>query len=310
MFERLKSGWDLIATGNRALFSYPALLLPLLGVWGVYAPSVLWLRFGLRGVDRGLKFAAVCAVVVLLSVLITWACAALVAMIENIERDGRAQPASALAGLFPGKALSLLPLALLWALLWILLLVLGALFSKKRRGADDDEPLSAQSAAETLLGDDSRWSLSSAFFDALQKAVRMTVFLAVPAVVWDAEGPFGCMRQGLSVLKHHVAEFITGFALTELAATLVFLPPGLLLYVVRKGKYHLPDEVWYGVILYCGLAWSYMVYLEQMFCSELYLWHRNWLAASKKDKSLKLTDVKRPDLLDGVNDMNARLKGK
>jgi hypothetical protein len=63
-----------------------------------------------------------------------------------------------------------------------------------------------------------------------------------------------------------------------------------------------PEWVWVAVIIYSGLAWSFCMYLEQMFTAQLYLWHLKWeesvLEAKKRNQPLPLfKDTEQPALL-------------
>jgi hypothetical protein len=72
---------------------------------------------------------------------------------------------------------------------------------------------------------------------------------------------------------------------------------------------HLSAEFWTVVFIYIAFAWSFSIYLEQMFCAELYLWHLKWEDAIRvaKQKGRKgptsISQVKKPCLLDEVNDL-------
>ena len=136
----------------------------------------------------------------------------------------------------------------------------------------------------------------------------MIAFLIYPAIVWEKKGFFKSIKKGLAVAKAHKAEFITGFILTDLAALVVFLPPSILF--ILSGKFHIefPDWVWLTTIIYCGFAWSFSMFLEQMFTAELYLWHLLWenessIAKNNGDELPKLEDVRRPSIMDNVPDM-------
>jgi len=46
-----------------------------------------------------------------------------------------------------------------------------------------------------------------------------------------------------------------------------------------------PQSVWVGVIIYIGFAWSFCMYLEQMFTATLYLVHLKWEEAVNAAKT-------------------------
>jgi hypothetical protein len=121
----------------------------------------------------------------------------------------------------------------------------------------------------------------AAFIDALKKGVRMVMFLIMPAIAWDNLGFFAATKKGLSVLRAHLGDFASGYALTYAAAAIVFLPPWII-FELRTGRHsnppliHFSDSVWVVTTIYVGLAWSFCIYLEQMFMAQLYLWHMKW----------------------------------
>jgi hypothetical protein len=72
--------------------------------------------------------------------------------------------------------------------------------------------------------------------------------------------------------------------MTYAVASVVFLPPAIILEL-GTGHHgappaiHFAEPVWVAIIIYMGVAWSFSMYLEQMFMAQLYLWHTNWEAS-------------------------------
>jgi len=67
--------------------------------------------------------------------------------------------------------------------------------------------------------------------------------------------------------------------------------------------YHFPPEVWVGVIIYIGLAWSLSMYLEQMFMANLYNLQMNWvkiaaIAKANGEKVLEFHQMPLSKLID------------
>lgn len=304
-------GWNIIVQSVKALFKYPVLLVPIILVWLVYAPVILWLKYtpSLRAMTFSQEVCVAFLVILLLSVITLMACATLLEMIQQIER-GTPSLAAALSETLSRDAIKILPLALVWAIIWLLLTVLEAIFARKR-DSDDDSTLNAQSAAETLAGY-GNFSFTDAFFNALKKGVRMVVFLILPAIAWDDLDPFDAAGKGLAILRAHLSDFVAGYALTYAAAVVVFLPPAVILEL-GTGRHHnpplvhFPDSVWVGVIIYIGLAWSFCMYLEQMSMAQLYLWHLKWEKAREEAKLTRrpipeFREVSPPRLLEGMPD--------
>ena len=215
-----------------------------------------------------------------LSFMILMSCAVVLEMIRQIEL-GNPSLIRAVGKALSKDMIKVLPLSIVWATIWFVLTVIEAILSRfKKKDGDNDDTLTAQNAAATIANFRD-FSFSAAFIDALKKGVRMVVFLIMPAIAWENLGFFDATKKGLSVLRAHLGDFARGYALTYAAAVIVFLPPWIVLELGtgRHGNpplIHFPDSVWVGTIIYIGLAWSFCIYLEQMFMAQLYLWHMKW----------------------------------
>jgi hypothetical protein len=231
----------------------------------------------------------------------------LLELIEQIENGENANILNAFVNVIKNNFLRALPILLVWAILWFIIQVIQAFF-RRRNSSNEDEGFSAKNAARTLAGIDSNWSLSSAFFEALKKGVRMIVFLILPAIAWEELSAISATKKGLSILRAHVAEFTTGFVLSEAVSIFAFLPAVIIFYVTDKFDIVLSNEIWYVVIMYCAFAWSFSLYIEQMFAAELYLWHMKWVEASEIAKKKKkspptFSRIKPPSILDDIPEL-------
>ncbi|MDD4005096.1 MAG: hypothetical protein PHW69_07840 [Elusimicrobiaceae bacterium] len=307
------SGWRLFLSTLKILNRYPVFLVPIMAVWVLYAAITLYLKYFFPwdlfapAAATGIMFLAF----FVFSLSIVLSCCVVLELVQQIE-TGRPPSLAAAAGETLGRDLAkALPLALLWAVIWFALSVIEALLSgKKRDGGKDD--FNTQNAAGTLLnqGDFSWTGLS---FNLIKKGVRMLVFLILPAIAWEDAGFFAAMKKGISVLRSHFGKFAAGYALTGAAATIVFLPPGIIL-TLGTGRHgspptiEFPAYVWTYVIIYIGLAWSFCMYIEQMFVASLYLWHMKWEkrareAARQGQLPPRFEDIPQPVLLDNIPDM-------
>jgi hypothetical protein len=178
----------------------------------------------------------------------------------------------------------ILPIALVWAFLWFILSVINALL--KSEETQEDHERSVQAVAETLAGYE-KFSFSRVLIDALQKGIRMAVFLVIPAIAWEGYGTKDALKRGIAIFKARLKQFTFGYVLTWVASGWVFLPVFLCILFGTKhdGKPPLiefPPEVWVGVIIYTGFAWSFSIYLEQMYMACLYRWHMKWEGLCKE----------------------------
>ena len=298
-------GWALIIHSINVFKAYPSFLLPILAVWAAYVPSVLYLRYGYRWGVHGFRqdSAVVFLFIFGLSFFILMSCAIVLDMIRQIEMGTPSLP-KAIEKAFGKDMFRILPLAIVWAAIWFLLTLIEAIFAKKRD--NDDGRLTAQNAAATIANY-RNFSFSTAFIEALKKGVRMVVFLIMPAIVWEDLSFYDATKKGLAVLRAHLGDFGVGYALTYAAATVVFFPPAVI-FELGTGHHgnpplmHFPDSVWIGTIIYMGLAWSFCIYLEQMFMAQLYLWHMKWEesvshAKISNEALPRFDDVACPELL-------------
>jgi hypothetical protein len=240
-----------------------------------------------KNYDLATNLGVVFLEIFIFSFSILMACDVILEMIRQIEND---EPSLIVA---IGKTIikdmvKILPLATVWAIIWFILSIIEVLLSKKR---GDDNDLNAYNVAETLSGY-GNISISTAFIEAINKGVRMVLFLILPAVAWENLGFGVAVKKGFAILKAHLGDFANGYALTYLTAVIVFLPAAII-FELGTGRHgnppliHFPEYVWVGVIIYMGFAWSFCIYMEQMFMAQLYLWHLKWeeeIEYAKKNK--------------------------
>ncbi len=305
MFSGIQNAGSLFASVAQVPLRHPATLAPLLIVWCVYAPVTVYLYFYFPWADISVWRAsgAIFAAIVLISYMVSLASFILLEQIRLIETGKTPGLARPLAVAF-SNSLRALHVTLIWALLWFLISLAEAILSPRDR-RDDFEP-STQTVARVLAGGEGA-SISGAVFEALNQGVRMLAFLIFPAIAWERHAK--PIRRGLGVALAHKTEFASGFALTWMAAGVVFLPPAFVFTLSEQTDVPFADWVWYAVILYSGLAWSFTMLLEQLFTAELYLWDMKWREACEQAgpdaPTIKLRDVPRPSILDGVSDMTA-----
>jgi hypothetical protein len=164
-----RRGWELIIHSLNVFKAYPSFLLPILAVWTAYVPAVLYLRYEYRwqahgiGQDIAIGFLFIFA----LSFAILMCCAVVLDMIRQIEA-GEPSLSKAISKAFGTDMIRVLPLAIVWALVWFVLTLIEAIVSKKRGADDDNDMLTAQHAAETIANY-RNFSFSSAFIEALRR---------------------------------------------------------------------------------------------------------------------------------------------
>lgn len=306
MFRGVKNGLELIKASVSALKKYPLMLIPMLLCWLLYAPIVVAAKYYIPwgSFTLPMQIAVAFALVLGLTTAFSLSAFILLELIHQIEMGRRPALTAALRqGL--DDLFRAFPIVLIWALAWFTLSVIAAIFRKG--GQHGDAQATPENIAKTLGGGENI-SLAGGIIQALKKGVRMTVFIIYPALAWEEMGTSKAVRKGLSIAKSHLSEFATGFMLTELAALVVFTPPAILFLLSDLPGVDFPDLVWFTTILYCAFAFSFTLFLEQIFTAELYLWHLILEKATEDAEKAghptpTLATVKRPTLLDNVPDM-------
>ena len=296
-------GWKLFKDCFASLARYPALLIPVFMSWCVFAGIVLWERYYFQPPDSvALWLLYIYLMLLAASLAICAGCLLMLEFMQQIERGERTSLGKALGELVGTDLVRMVPIAVLWSVLWFILLILMALTSKKKRGSRSDREPSAQDAARTLGGADGEsFSLARLGLRMIEKLLRMTVFLSLPAIAWADKGPFAAIGSALRVIRRHPLHFLTVYSLTGLAALVMGIPLGVVFYLNDHGV-AFSSAFWTGVIIYIGTVWTLSMYLEQMTVALLYLWHLKWL---RNGATGDLSSVPRPSLLDGVAEFRA-----
>lgn len=304
MFQGLKNASQLIYAAIKAFIKHPLLLLPLLCCWCIYAPMILYFTFYLPWDEysQAVQYFIAFSYFLILSVIFSWSTFFLLELIRQIEMDEKQNTFTAFSNSIKNTIIGL-PIALIWAIIWFIITVIELMIRGKSSRNSNGQKFSYENAAKTIAGYQ-EFSLSRAFFQALKKAVRMAAFLILPAIAWEKLNTVDSIKKGIGIAKVHHTEFAAGFILTEIAAFIVFIPPIVIFYINGNYDVEFCNGVWYALIFYCSFAWSFSLYLEQMFVSELYLWHLIWEKERlTKGDDLKLQDVRRPSVMDNIPDL-------
>ena len=309
MLDALNAGLHMIGHAFVVFRRFPVFILPLLGCWIVYAVIILYLEFGSTGnqILEISDFLSVFALIFVFTSVLAFSGFVVLELIQQVESGRTPKLFAATRDALRENFVKAIPIILVWSALWFVLTVLSAIFSRRKSDRGSDR-LSMQSAARTFAKSDTSFFSFRNYFRMLNKALRMQAFLILPAIAWLNCGPSNATKLGHSVSRQHLKHFASGFILSEGVAMIIFLPAGLLIVFVDQGNYSLPDAIWLGVIIYCAVGWSLVIYVEQMFAAELFLWHLKWSRENERRASLNLPavalgEVARPDLLDDVSEL-------
>jgi hypothetical protein len=317
MFQSMKNGFAILFSINHLLFQRPVLLLPIFFCWLVYGATIIFFRFKFdwSPYDGAELFVVLFLIIFFLSFVISLTNFVLLELIEQIENGKTVSVTQAVAHTLTKNLVRALPIILAWSTLWFLIACIEMLTKTKKNNdsSAEDEELNARNAARELANI-KEFSLGSLFFGSLKQGVRMLAFLIFPAIAWENDSTYNATKKGFLVAKKHWAEFATGFLLTRLLSQIIFFPVGLV-FALTKKKHNLPEHLWTYVILYIGLAWSYIIYLEVLFTAELYLWDLNWRRVCQKNEAEGkplplLSEIKRPSVLDNFPDLSKTIVKK
>ncbi|MCP4610731.1 MAG: TerB family tellurite resistance protein [Planctomycetes bacterium] len=215
---------------------------------------------------------------------------------QQIESGEKISFLKALKEAFVLDFLKMIPIAAIWAFLWLIILILKSGGRKKSGGRAQP---STRDAARTLAGADSTLSFFSLGLIMIEKLIRMIVFLTLPAIAWENKGPFSSIKQSFRIFKKHPVQFMTTYTLTGIIAIIMALPLCIIFTLDKKGV-TFSAAFWTGVIIYEAIIWTLGIYFEQMSVALLYFWHLRWEECGSQGE---LSSIPKPDLLDNVYEL-------
>lgn len=299
-----------MADANQILITHKRLLLPLLVIWAILA--LITIYFGFIFVWESLTTLESLLVLFLIfqahCISIAVGCSITLNLIEQIESGRSPCLADGFRRTFGPNCLSIVIVGAVWGFLYFVLAVVDAL-AKEKNSRDSERELTFESATRRLNGLDQEFSWSSFTISALQKLIRMIAFLCLPAICWFNKGPIVAFREAKKTIAQHPGEFFLGYSCSGLILSIVALPIAIPAYLDSKEVIELSEIAWAFVFFYGGLAWSYGIFVEQLFVSELYLWHLKWRQANAFAKqnnfpALNLAEVAKPCLLDEIREVD------
>ncbi|MEK9130158.1 MAG: hypothetical protein AAB526_02065 [Patescibacteria group bacterium] len=307
MFKGIKSGWQLVRESMKVFNHYPKFIVPLLITWLIYAPMVLYLEYWFNWdvYSEAQIYLIVFSVIFIFAFILSFSCSVLLELIQQLESGKQINIKSAFWHTLRHNTLKMLPIIIVWTIIWFILLIIQVLLSKDERS--EKKSYSSENAAKTLAGYQG-FTFSRAFFEALEKGIRMIVFLILPGIAWENLNFWKSTKKGIAVFKSNLSAFVTGFLLTEFVWYLIMIPPIILFFLSDEMGVSFSDKIWFITSIYIAFAWSYSIYLEQMFAAELYLWNHKWekevLKAQLEGRPIPLlNDILKPSILDESHDL-------
>ncbi len=308
-FERAQSGGAILVHAFKVLDTYPVLFMPIFICWIFVAAGILYFNyvFDWDACSASETFLTAFLIIMGFTLIYSMAALMLLELLEQLERGRKFSIIAAVRETFMKDLPKALPVIVTWAFIDFCLTVLDVFSRDSKKGGNLGDEFTAENAAKTLAGYENT-SIFDLGIEALEKGIRMISFLIFPAIAWEDLSTVAAVKKAFVILRVHTTEFVSGYLTTWAASAIIFLPPGLLFYITDKMGATLPDRVWVATIIYCGVGWSFYLYLEQMFAGLLYLWNKKWEQelgyAEESGASLSLRDVRQPSFLDGIADLN------
>ncbi len=308
-YNRVLHSFSFGAHAFHACLKFPVLLAPILLCWMLYGATIIYLYYYTNWFQLDTVQSLVSTFVVLFFFCTIFSTSSLILLelIEQIETNRPISLFRAIADAIKRDLPKAFPIILVWAAIWFILTLIESLL-KGRNNEDEQIPeISYENIAKTLAGY-GKFSLIELIFDLINSGVRMVIFLMLPAIAWENETTINSVKKGFCTLKNQQVQMLTGFAMIEVFAMIIFIPPFIMFYFSETGNSHFHDYVWIAIIAYIALASSIYLYMQQMFAALIYMWNLKWLNAARKAKAKgepvpSLSDVKPPNLLDNIPDL-------
>jgi len=313
MFKGIKNGSALIFASFKTFRQHPILLFPIFVVWLMIAPLIVYFDwyFNWEIYSTKDKLLILFLIIYFFAFLLSLSCSVMLELLQQKETGKKFNLAKALLKTFSSNLVPIILLSFVWGLIWFILIVIDLLINNKNNENNESEQ-NAENMARTLAGNGN--SSLSFSIDLFLKGIRMVVFLIIPAFAWENKDIGKSISRGFDILRQRKTEFIAGFTLSLAVEILIFLPAGIMFYLSDNGM-EFPEWSWFICIFYIGLAWSYSIYIEQMFAAELYLWQmayekevRIWVKKKRRHSEFNgdypdFSKTRRPSIIDNIPDL-------
>ena len=296
MFLGIQSGFRIMGQSMKFFFKHPKAIFPIFMAWILYGgiATYIFITVDFSGYETTEILIVAYLFTFLFTFFVSIASLVLLELIEQNETKSSMSILLAMKDAFFRDLIRTLPIIIGWSIIKFLLLLLEvaikAAEAKSRRGRR-------------------RQRRSSKFLETIKTGVRMGVMLMLSAIAWEEISPRKAMDKGMYIYKKYFASMATGVVLSRVLKFVIFLPLVIVIVIFSSTGTEIHEYVWYGLLLYTGLAWSYGILVEQLFTAELYLWHKKYqdqvdLAKEKGTKvPTSINDVSRPSFIDDIPDM-------
>lgn len=278
------------------LRAHPSLLAALLLLWVAYVPLVAYLAFhaDVTGTPPIIASLLLFMVPILLHFGIAQSCAALIYMQQERRKEKPASVFSCYAKAFAEHKYALALFGVTAGALNMIIIMIQAVHSPDVGGIPDElRQHGLENLARILLatGSENILMVEAMKYALIKKAIRLTVFLSVAALVWERHTALPGFERALFTIDKNMFEAIGGLMMTTVIVYILSIPAAYVVTAHDSGVFTLTDAGWYGLIAYSGLLWSAMLYFEQHYCLTLFRWQQ---AREAKGAKAQLGDAPMP----------------
>ncbi len=306
MASSFLSAFRVLGDSITVLVKFPIFFLPLIFSWMVFFGVLLAFSlfdFSKFGVE--VFVAAIFLAVFVFSFTFTFCCTLVLEFIQQVETGFEVNFFSALKETFEKDFFKIVPLSFFFVPIWLLLTFLEVLVFL--RPTPSKGFYAPGTIAEKLKALEDV-SIASIPFKGISRGLRMLSFLSLPAIAWEDKSFSKSIKRGYSIFMSQFSEFMSSFALAEVALFFVLIPIAVFLALNYYVLFLPLNIVLSWVVCFCVFMVSFLMFLELIFSATLFLWHLKWEKsfedAVKAGKPLpRLIDVPRPTILDNIPDL-------
>ncbi|MBQ9150515.1 hypothetical protein IJX73_06250 [bacterium] len=309
--EQLLIGFKCIQYGFSLFKKHPILIIPALTAFTINSAISIYYTEIFNWEDIPGNTASVLIFLIILSycLVLSFCNFILLEQIRYIETKNKPKLHTTINRVVANTIITL-PITIFWALLDLLLRIIKAL---QQNGSDeineiDLDEFSFEKLAK-ILNKPQDLNFITLGIDAIQSGLRMIIFFIQPAIAWESENTINALKKGMACIKANIGEFTIGLLASEFMFFTLTLPIGIIFAISEANITHFSETIWLIVTIYTLFASSLYIFIQQTFAASLYLWNLNWLKAAQRayknnQQIPKLKDIKKPSLLDGINDFN------
>ncbi len=280
--KNIKYGFVVLGESVSFLFKMPIFLFPIFFAWIAIACVVLCVNYFYVDFEHfwaGLLF--VYGIIFVIAFIISIANIIMLEIMQQIELGKQVSILKAVTEAFIFDFFKVIPIAMIWSIVWLFLAVARLFVSQGGRYARLHPGVAV-----------SNW-LFKFGISMFAKLVRMYIFLALPVIAWENKGPFKALSMSLVVIKKHTSVFIATYTATGVLAIFMAVPVTVVLLLSSTGV-QFSGQFWMGVIFYESIVWTLGIYLEQMSVALIYRRHMLW---KKRGEQGDISDVPKPKLM-------------